>query len=87
MNASLNVPTFEPRRRHAPQVKWFAVAHLHLQHLVEVEIEDLAHPADADRAAAHQALDRRRIEIVREQFEVSVPLPVLAQVFALAAAA
>ncbi len=81
MNTSLNVPPCQPFRGHVPQVKRFAVAHLHLEHLVEIAIKHLTHHADADGAAAHQALDRRRVEVVGEEFKVSVPLALLAQVF------
>lgn len=43
---------------------------VHLQHLVEVAIEDFAGPTDAYRVATHQARDRRRIEIVDQQLHV-----------------
>src|SRR6185436_3648312 len=64
MNTRLNLPAFQPRGRQVPKVKRPAFAHLHVEHLVEVTIEDFAHPTDTDGAATHQALDRRWIETV-----------------------
>ena len=45
-----------------------AVAPLHLEHLVEVAVEDFAAPAHVDRVAAHEAIHGRGIEgVVQEQ--------------------
>src|SRR5205807_7947932 len=80
MPPGLDVPSFEARGGHVPQEERFAVAHLHVEHLVEIAVEHLAHPTDADGAPAHQALDGRGVEAVGEQFDIGVPLPVGAKV-------
>src|ERR1035441_4807252 len=58
-------PALQQVRRHVPQVEWFAILHLHPQHLVKVAVVHLPHPAHAEGRATHQALDRGGIEAVR----------------------
>src|ERR1043166_10328151 len=80
MDAGLNGPALQVFRRYIPEKKWLAVLDLHPEHLVEIAIVDLPLPSDADGAAAHQALDRYGVETVGQQFQVSVPLALLAEV-------
>ena len=57
----------------------FVIAPLHLEHLIEVTIEHFAPPADADRVAAHQSLNRRGVKGVLEQRHVLAHLIVVSQ--------
>ncbi len=66
-----NLTVFNLGRIDVPQMHAIAViAPLHLEHLVEIAIEDFALPAHVDRVPAHQAFDGRRIERVVEQRHV-----------------
>src|SRR6266568_1059756 len=53
---------------------------LQVEHLIEVAIVKLAAVADAERGAAHQVSNGRRIETVDKQFEILVPFALFVQV-------
>jgi len=81
MNAGLNRALVQIIRCDVPQVKRFAVGHLHIEHLIEVAIVKLAAIADAQGGAAHEAVHRRRIEAVGEQFQILIPFALFAEIF------
>eukprot|EP00754_Rhynchopus_humris_P001735 Rhum_TRINITY_DN10995_c0_g2::Rhum_TRINITY_DN10995_c0_g2_i1::g.41701::m.41701 len=54
--------------------------HVEAELLVEVAVVEGSVPADADRVAAHQALDRRRVEVLHKQLHVLCKLVLLAQI-------
>src|SRR2546427_12419157 len=56
------------------------MAQLQVEHLIEVAIVKLAAIADAERGAAHQASNGRRIETVDQQLEILVPFALFVQV-------
>ena len=68
MVAGQNVAIFDLFRIDVPEVKprCFTVAPWHLQHLVEVAVENLARPADADGVTAHQSFHGGGIEVVNQ---------------------
>src|SRR5206468_7760955 len=82
VDASVDLAPLQTFRRDVPQVNPGLVcpAELQVEHLIEVAIIKLASVADAERGAAHQAGDRRRIETVDEQFEIFVPSALFVQV-------
>ena len=54
---------------------------LHVQHLVEIAIVELAVVTDTDQRAAHQAVHRCRIEILLQQIHIGIMLALALQVF------
>ncbi len=81
MRAGLDGGAFEIGGSDVPEEQGFAVAQLHPEHLVEVAVVDLTHPADAQSGAAHEVLNGGGVEAVGQEFEVGIPLTVLAEVF------
>lgn len=80
MRAGLDGGAFQFFGREVPEERGLAVAHLHPEHLVEIAVVELTHPADAEGGAAHEVLDGSGIEAVGEEFEVRIPLAILAEV-------
>jgi len=66
VQAGENLAILEVLGRNVPQKEGAAVAQSHVEHLVEVAIVKFAAPADAQRAAAHQAIDGAWVEAVDE---------------------
>lgn len=85
MGAGLDGAALEVGGGDVPKEQGFAVAHLHSEHLVEVAVVDLTHPADAQGGAAHEVLNGGGVIAVGQEFEVGIPLAVLAEVFGEAA--
>ena len=56
------------------------MAQLQVEHLIEIAIVKLAAIADAERGAAHQAGNGRRIETVDQQLEILDPSALFVQV-------
>ena len=56
------------------------MAQLQVEHLIEITIVKLAAIADAERGAAHQASNGRRIETVDQQLEILDPSALFVQV-------
>src|SRR5262249_39384817 len=66
-----------------PQKKRFtpAVARpLHFQLLIEIAVVDFAAPADADRVATHETVDRCRIKRADQQLHVFIEFIIVAQI-------
>ena len=62
MVAGLDLAMLDLRRIDIPEAeRAVVIAPLHLEHLVEIAIEDFTLPADVDGVATHQALRGRGV--------------------------
>src|SRR5581483_6472328 len=78
-----DVAVFERIRIDVPKKKGLVrrvAAPMHAQLLIEIAIVNLATPADANGVAAHQPIDRCRIERMNEQLHVFFKFAVMPQV-------
>ncbi len=81
MIAGKNLAILNGRGVDVPKAKATTViAPLHLEHLIEVAIENFTAPTDIDHAAAHQAVHRGRIKILDQQLHIFVELVVVPQI-------
>src|SRR5688572_26847629 len=76
MDAGLDWAALKPFGGDVPQMP----VQRHVQHLVEIAIVKAAAVINAQGVAAHEAIDGGGIEVVGEQFEITVPLVLLAQI-------
>ena len=63
-----------------PQKDRLSIVPLHSELLVEIAVIHFATPADADRVAAHEPIDRGRIKIVDQELHVFLKLVVVPQI-------
>src|SRR6185295_12634019 len=73
MLTCLNWLIFQKLGRDIPKKQWLPVSQLHGEHLVEIAVVHLSHPAYTESRATHQSLDGNRIEAVSKQGHVLVP--------------
>src|SRR5437764_1482279 len=71
MSAGQDFAILNGRRIEFPKMKGtVSISPVHLQHLIEVAVEDFAGPTDANSIATHQASDCCRIKVVDQELHV-----------------